>query len=436
LAATRSTGASNNEDLAKNIYAALFDTGANQSIGMAMISGKTLYSNNNLMYALFGDPSIRLVNQARSVDLAAYDSMGVLRDTLKSLQRVTVKGTIVDNSGNADQSFGAVTPAFVQIGLFNPPEIVGRKDNGADDSVKWVQPGKPLFSGTTPIRNGAFEQTLLIPLDLTFNKSGVKLSAYAWEGNRIASGYRKSIIFNGGGVPDGKTDSTGPCITVRPVYEVANMLSTAASFSDRICSSLPLDCEIELNDPNGINVMGTGPDEGLTIEVPGVMSRRNINHKFQFAEGDYRRGVAVVSFEEKSLEIGSYTFIITSRDLLGNVSKAAIALEITDENEPTLDRTFNTPNPVRMGRTTRFFFYPSTAQPYLNAHFMIKVFSLSGKLLKVFKNACNGEIWDLTDQSGYPLPPNIYLYQVSAYYYTTGKQVKSKIQKLVIHPPR
>jgi hypothetical protein len=107
----------------------------------------------------------------------------------------------------------------------------------------------------------------------------------------------------------------------------------------------------------------------------------------------------------------------------------------TFENEPTLDRVFNTPNPVKMGQTTRFFFYPSTAQPYLNARFIVKIFSLSGKLLRVFKDARNGETWDLKDQNGYPLPPNIYLYQVTGYY-VTDKQVKSKIQKVVIHPPR
>jgi hypothetical protein len=136
------------------------------------------------------------------------------------------------------------------------------------------------------------------------------------------------------------------------------------------------------------------------------------------------------------LQIGAYDLIVTSQDLQGNLSKTAFKLEITDENEPTLDHVFNTPNPVRMGQTTRFFFYPSTAQPYLNARFVVKIFSLSGKLLRVFKDAMNGETWDLRDQSGYQLPPNIYLYQVTGYYSKIAKIIKSPIKKLIIHPPR
>jgi hypothetical protein len=47
-------------------------------------------------------------------------------------------------------------------------------------------------------------------------------------------------------------------------------------------------------------------------------------------------------------------------------------------------------------------------------------------------------VWDGRDQTGYVLPPNIYLYQVMASYPSQddGKFIKSKIQKLVIHPPK
>jgi hypothetical protein len=55
-----------------------------------------------------------------------------------------------------------------------------------------------------------------------------------------------------------------------------------------VISLLPLKCEIELYDENGIDVTGTGPDEGLTMEIKGTLSRRNINHKFQFRDADFR----------------------------------------------------------------------------------------------------------------------------------------------------
>jgi hypothetical protein len=436
FAGTRSASAAGNEVLAVDIYAALFDTSQAMTLGMAVLKGKSLHHDvNSMIYILFGDPSIRLVNPVRKVAIEMLDSAGAPRDTFMALEKIQIRGKVLTDKGEVDQSVGSKSSAYVQIGLYNALETTTRKDGGQDQSVRYLQPGRPIFSGRFPVQSGVFKQTAVLPPNLSFDKPGTKLSAYVWQGPDDALGCNRSIIFHGTDTVNRMDDTTGPRITVRPVYEVSNMLSTSAAFSDRITSSLPLNCEIVLDDPSGINVMGSGPDEGLTMEIPGVLSRRNINHKFQFAEGDFRRGTAVASFEEKSIKIGKYDLIITAQDLLGKVSKSTFALEITDENEPTLDRVFNTPNPVKMGQTTRFFFYPSTAQSYLNARVIVKIFSLSGRLLKVFKDPSNGVSWDLRDQNGYPLPPNIYLYQVTGFY-ATGKQVKSKIQKLVIHPPR
>jgi hypothetical protein len=436
FAGTRSASASGNEALAMSIYRALFDTLETHSIGMGILKAKSLHHDvNSLIYVLFGDPSIKLVNPQRKVSIEVADSSGMPRDTFMALEQIKIKGTILDDQGQVDRGYGSLESAYVQVGIFNAPELAKRKDNGLDTNVWYYQPGRPVFSGKFAVRNGRFEQTLTLPPNLSFKKPGTKVSAFAWETSKNALGYNKSLIFDGTKPQEQSADSLGPRITVRPVYEVTNMASTSASFCDRITSSLPLNCEIELYDPSGINVMGSGPDEGLTVEIPGVLARQNINHKFQFSEGDFKRGNAVLSFEEESIKTGTHELIITSQDLLGYVAKVVVTLEITDENEPRLDHVFNTPNPVRMGQTTRFFFYPSTQQPYLNARFTVKIYSLSGKLLRIFKNARNGEIWNLSDQNEYSLPPNIYLYQVAGYY-ATGKQVKSKIQKLVIHPPR
>jgi hypothetical protein len=219
------------------------------------------------------------------------------------------------------------------------------------------------------------------------------------------------------------------------------MRSTQASFTDHIASSLPLNCELSLNDPSGIDISSSGPDEGLTMEIPGVMSRRNINEKFKFSEGDYRQGTAVLSFEENSLKPGKYTLVATAQDMIGNVSKVSFSLEITQEAAFSLDHVFNSPNPMRMGDRTQIFFYPTSTttqntNPPLEFGVMIKIYSLSGRLLRVIKNARNGEYWDGRDQTGYQLPPNIYLYQVTAWYPQQDKQIKSKIEKIVIHPPR
>lgn len=449
--ATREASAQDNENLAKVLYASLFDSTFQQPFGMAIIQAEAqYYCPNTSFYSYLGDPSLRMVPPPCSLHVEIHDMQDHPLKTLKALQHIKIVGTVC-NHGIITR-YGTEAPACVNIGIYNPQYIATRKDGGSDTSVRYDMPGAPVFCGKTQVTNGQFQQTTVLPRNLSFNDSGVKLLAYAWEGPKAAIGMDDSLLFSGTDTSGiSSNDTTGPVIRIRPVYDDPSMRSTAASFADQVTTSLPAQVEIVLQDPNGINVIGTGPDEGLTMEVPGFLAKANINSKFQFAQGDYRNGNAVVSFLQNSLKTGNYTLRITAQNLLGNISRASFGLIISDSNSLTLDHVFNAPNPMRMGETTRFFYYPSmtTTQNVLYVDAIqfvaaIKIYSLSGRLLKVIPNARNGEIWDGRDQTGYQLPPDIYLYQVSVTYPNgtsfgelgSAQSLKSKIQKLVIYPPR
>ena len=62
-----------------DIYSALFDSIDNSTFGMAILQGKSLHHDmNSLIYVLFGDPSIWLVNAVKKVSLEVLDSAGAL----------------------------------------------------------------------------------------------------------------------------------------------------------------------------------------------------------------------------------------------------------------------------------------------------------------------------------------------------------------------
>ena len=303
------------------------------------------------------------------------------------------------------------------------------------------------------MQNGQFKATLMLPPNLTFNTPGAQVIAYAWNGPSIALGCNDSILFHGTDTSvAGIKDSAGPQINIRPIYDTSLLASTAVSYADHLSGSLPLSFEILLSSPIGLNVSGAGPDQGLTMEVPGILARENISSKFQFAAGNCQKGSAVVVLQQGSVKEGNYTLCITAQDLIGKVSKATFGLAITDSNTLSLDHVCNMPNPMRMGATTRYFFSPSTTQWYhygftssglSSLNVTLKIYSLRGRLLKVIQDLQNGQVWDGRDQTGYQLPPDVYLYQMSASYSlvtsnTTSslQTVKSKIQKLVIYPPR
>ena len=442
ISSTRESMAPANENLARNFYRFLFDSTGTQSIGMALIAAFRATSGDGYRtYCILGDPSVRAVTPTHHIRLAIDGNKK--NDTLSAMQKVVISGSIEKSAGSTDGSFGG-SGAYVTIGFFNAPDSAGRKDGKeeADDKVRYILPGTPVFMGKVPVTAGMFSQKILLPKNLSFNRPGVKLTAYAWkDGTEMtALGSRRDIIFNGS-VTDSVNDVSGPRITVRPAYDTERLSGGSASFSDHVTVQIPVTCEVELFDESGIDASGIGPDEGVTLEIRGVYARQNINSKFQFTAGDYRSGVVSVVYEEDALKPGTYEMVVTARDLIGNLSKSQFTLEVTDWDELKFDQVLNFPNPMRMGGETRFYCNSSYTslqyyQSSINIRLTIKIYTLGGRLLRVIKDTRNGETWDGRDEQGNLLPPDIYLYHFMGEDYRQKKTVRSKIMKLVILPPR
>ena len=445
FSSTREAYASENEALGLAFFGALFDSASvGTTYGAAYAASKAQVRDvNQKTYCLLGDPSVRPVNPLRRLKIDITNSAGAPIDTLKAMQSITVHGTILGRDAAAiDAQYGSASqPASVQIGIFNPPSIAKRKDGGSPAKLDPVYslPGTPVFSGLAEVKNGTFEISVHLPRKVTFKTPGAEVIAFGWQGFNNALGW-KAITFNGMDT-SAALDTSGPSISIRPLYDGASTSSgganTFAARTDGIHTALPFKCEIDVSDSSGVAVAGTGPDEGLGFEVPGVLSKQNINNKFQFSGGDYRKGSAVLDFSAGQIPSGSYTLSITAQDLSGNVTKKNFTLEIAGDQDLTISRVFNFPNPVKMGQTTAFYFDLSRTSGVTAT---IKVYTLSGKLVRVFYNAYSGEIFDGKDQMGNLLGPKVYLYQVVAQdnggQSGQSRSAKSSICKLVMHPPR
>ncbi len=433
IASTRTAYATSNEKLAINFYSMLFNPDTVNSIGIAFYKAKiNSASSFSNAYAILGDPSVVIMRPVNSLKMEITNKAGKKIDTLMALQQVTVTGSVVDKNGMIVSGFGANEPAFIHLGLFNSPEETGRNDGGANVSIRYIKPGRTVFMGRTQIQNGKFQQTIQLPGNLSFNKEGVKLTGYAWREGKTgaATGYKNNIFFIGTDTSMGANDTIGPQITMRPIHDHPEMSTEKMSFTGHVMMMDSLKCEIDVYDHSGVDVIGNGPDEGLNMEIEGVLGQHNINHKFRFNQGDYRNGSALLS--GYALKPGIYNINLSARDLTGNLSKASFKVEITQPQDFKLDRVFNAPNPFRMGRGTKFYFFPT--QTSYKTYVAIKIYTLSGKPVCVIKNAVNGQFWDGRDQTGTVLSPDIYLYQIVGSAPEQRKQVKSKIMKLVINP--
>jgi hypothetical protein len=440
IASAREVFADQNEYLAAPFFEALFDSsgGAGVSIGSALAAAKSRYATqNNRYYVLLGDPSIKLFGSGNAVALKVTDTSGTRRlDTLKALQQVLISGTV--DGADGDSAY---------VALFNPPQdSVRRKDGGHVDTVtRYSLPGSPVFTAKIPVENGKFERVVRLPMNLAFRKPGVKLTAHVWKkGAGVAgAGYLDGLVFDGDrSLNADLSDTAGPKISVRPVYykdgttETDDAMNGSGLFvKNRITAQLRLILEVIIEDESGVNKEGAGPDEGLTVEVKGALSKRNIEN-FDFDPGSSTRGKATIVFENGTLGAGTYELVIGAQDLLGNVSKLSVVLEIIDPADIQLDHVMNVPNPVKMGQPTRFYYTHSNVTGDLAVNVTIRVYSLGGRLLAVIRNPRNGEPWVPRDGKGNYLTPNVYLYQITAASANVGKTVKSKIKKLAVHPPR
>jgi hypothetical protein len=440
ISSSRASYANSNEKFAVNFYSQIIDsTRQLRSIGAMFVKAKIEALNeSNRTYVLMGDPSLSLVQSVRNVEVGISDTKDSSISEIKSMQLVKVSGRVLNNLGTVDNEYGSGSkPAYIQIGLFNPPDSASRKDGGTRE-MKYLLPGNPIFLGSTKVTNGQFEQTILIPKKVSFNKPDVKLVAFSWKPgtNDCGSGFRKGYTFQGSA--DALiNDTIGPAVSVE-MYSDSSQASSNESEKTMILN-------LSLYDPSGVDIIGTDPDEGLTIEIPGVMAKRSINSNFQFREGDFKNGTALVEIPVPKVKDAKNTLVVTSRDLLGNLSVTTFPVDFNKipvanaEVELNLDDVLNFPNPVRLGMSTRFFFYKSEMNGHFvpeHYRFIVKIYTLNGKLIKIFKDAPNGISWDCRDQRGRNLSPDVYLYQVTAYSSLKKKTVKSKIGKVVIQPPK
>jgi hypothetical protein len=446
ISATRETFSGDNEMLAQNFFSFIFDTSdtGGRTLGQAIAVAKGIVQDyNEKVYSYLGDPSLQLVQSGHKMSLSIADNHGTpLNDTLKALQQVTIRGAITNPDGTVDARFGSGGTAKVQISIFNPAYTTGSKDNGQwDKGVTYSMPGTPIFAGQTVITNGNFQQSILLPKNVKFNAPGVRLTAYAWASDSLALGCRSGFLFDGFASTK-ITDTVGPSISVRPVYQGAtssSALSAGASSTDKLTVTLPVTMEIVMFDSSGIDAVSTGPNEGITFEVPGIVTRTSVNSKFQFAQGDYRRGTADWTFDQGAMAPGSYSVNITAEDLLGNVAKRSVTLVVTTDEALALYHVFTYPNPMRMGQTCSFYYDLSktiTQTTQDEVVVTVRLFTLSGRLVRVLNNVSRGELFDGRDGFGNRLAPGVYLYQMYAEDRIQQQMVKSPIEKLAINPPR
>lgn len=364
----------------------------------ALASGDLL---NNRKFTLLGDPAMRLAFPELRLQITGINGQPVTgADTLRPLQKYTFSGMVTDGSGNAVTGFtGNLQPT-----LFNKPQPVTTLGNAPSSPVtSFIQQPGVLYKGNASIKDGKFSFSCIIPKDISYRSGKARISLYADDGARDASGASHSFYVGGSAGSNG--DHTGPLI--QPYLNDEQLRNGGITHENPVLL-------VKLFDTSGINTTGSGIGHDITAVIDGNERNILVLNDFYTADRDsYQQGR--VRFQLPTLGEGKHSLRIKAWDVADNSSEAVLAFEVVKQDRPVIANLFNYPNPFHNSTTFSF----EHNQPNTSLAVTIRIYTPAGGLVKEIKEVLNTggtrncELsWQGDNQAGAKLPKGIYIYKI------------------------
>ncbi|MDR0303766.1 MAG: C25 family cysteine peptidase [Chitinispirillales bacterium] len=476
ISSARTAYASENGKLAYKFFSCFYETNNDFSytVGQAYLDSKMLRATNLLTFSLLGDPSYNPMPDRKKItgEIQILNKNREKIDTLQKMQNVIVKGElpITINDGIS---------RIAEIILQNPENLSpSRKDGLSGETidcdprakgrklsfdVKYSLPGMVVSRVSAQITGNSFEIPLMIPPTVMDTVLGSRLKIHVWEPNSGKIYYgaiSDGLIFKGYDISNIDTsDHAGPTIAVRRLFgdSSGNIIDTIKNkiVGNKITidgfnkKSGTVNLEILVSDKSGIDIFSSqSPGGGICVSIERVMEKQQYGQEnLTLKDDDFRSISFQLPLSKNEFPAsGEYEMTISAHDILQNITTQRYILDVKSlkDEQYVIGDLFCYPSPVRMGQTTTFYFN----QPVDNvAEISLKIYTLSGKLVRSFSNVNRGIVWNLTDQRGQKLSPNVYLYRLFVKRFTRSDDssqmsaqkseiIKSEIKKLVIYPPK
>lgn len=369
-------------------------------------------SVNTRCFSLIGDPAVKL----------AYPTLNVVTtsvpDTMKALQKVTVKGFVAGFNMQKLTEFNGVVFSTV----YAQKEVKGTLNNDGNGVFKYEDQNKIVFNGRASVKNGDFEFSFVVPKDINIDYSQGKVLFYAHNTVTDANGAYEAHQI-GGVAENFAEDNKGPDI---------NLYLNDENFAfGGVTNQTPI-LMADLFDEKGINTVGMGLGHDIVAILDENTSNPIVLNDFYESEIDsYQSGK--VRYQLPELEEGNHTLTLKAWDVYNNSGETTLDFVVSKNEDLTISNLLNYPNPF----TTNTGFYFDHNQPGQSLQVRLQVFTVSGKLVKTidgfyYSNGFRtGPIaWDGRDDFGDKIGRGVYIYKLKVKT-PTGKFAE-KFQKLVI----
>lgn len=438
MTTTRAVFANSNADLTERALLRLFQPvdDHSASLGEAMRLSKNTFTTdsgvtNARKFTLLGDPATQLALPSYRVATTFVDAHDVSDgqlDTLRALQKVTVKGMVTDENGNLLSDFnGTVFPT-----VYDKAQSISTLGQDATSQVRaFILQKNVLFKGRATVQNGQFTFTFVLPKDINYQYGRGRISYYAAEPEtmRDATGFYDGIVI-GGTFAGAVADDLGPNVEV--------FMNTDGFVFGGITNNKPV-LLVKLDDDNGINVVGNS----IGHDLEGVLDQNTqtsylLNDFYEAELDDHTRGT--VRYPLEKLAEGRHSMRVKAWDVANNSAEGYTEFVVANSEKIALEHVLNYPNPFT--DRTCFQFDHNMAGQELDV--LIQIYTISGRLVKSLENTMvsDGAIrlgdcieWDGKDDYGDRLARGVYLYKVKVRSRLAGNTTlngESEFEKLVV----
>ncbi|MCF2489996.1 type IX secretion system sortase PorU [Dyadobacter sp. CY347] len=307
ISTTRPVYSSTNFTLSKAFYEALVNKDPNQRLGdlFKETKNKALVGSLNRNFTLLADPSMKLARAQKSIQWAEKP------DTLRALQKVRLKGQIIDAVTTLkDSKFEGIA----RIVLYDKQTTFKTLGNEGR-SETYSEFRSKLFDGSVKVIGGEFICEFVMPKDIDYRMGIGRANVYAVQSDSLGDASAQLSVTIGGSASPGN-DNTPPQLTA---------YVNDQSFKDGDVIEPSGTLYISASDENGISISNAGIGHDITMAINDTTSII-LNEYYTADIGDYRKGVIKYPFE--NLPTGKYVIRVKVWDTYTNFSEIAFGFQV------------------------------------------------------------------------------------------------------------
>ena len=420
-------GISNNIGFSINFFEKVLNkyNGEMPRLGDALRLTKTIQNlginYNNRKFTLLGDPALKLAYPSYNVTTTKLNNVNIslAPDTIKALSKIKIEGEIRDENDQLMPINGFIFPT-----IYDKSNLISTLDNNnQNNSVDFKNQSNIVYKGISSVINGKFSFEFITPKDINYSFGNGRISYYFANETVDGKGYSEEIIV-GGSSNSVYSDTKGP--NVKLYMNDTNFIFGGTTTSNPSLLAL-------VKDESGINTTGTSLGHDITAILDEDYSNPiMLNDYYVSALDNFKSGS--ISYPHDKLSNGTHTLRLKIWDVNNNSSESYTEFLVADEAKLALNYVLNYPNPF----TTSTNFYFEHNQPNTDIKVLIKIFTISGKLIKSISTLVNtfGNLksepipWDGIDDFGDKIGRGVYIYQIDIE--TQSGMNANKIEKLVI----